>query len=88
MAGDGKTGQITVSIRSSARSRSASSTASIYMNLGVVPVLASKLGGKQWVQARASTQLQQQTASFGDLADQAESNAPEAGPRVPPGSLR
>ena len=78
MAGDGKTGQLTVSTPVVGSIEERIVDGAIYMNLDSFPGAAAELAGKQWVKLDLE-QLQQRDGAFGYLANQAESNSPKQG---------
>jgi len=78
MAGDGKTGELEVSLPIVGSIQERIVDGVIYMNLGSFPGAADKFDGKQWVKLDLE-QLKQQNGIFADLADQAESNSPRQG---------
>ena len=78
MGGDGKTGQISLTIPMMGAIEERFVDGAIYMNLGSIPGAGAELGGKQWVKLDLE-QLEQQSGMFGNLADQAESNSPQQG---------
>jgi hypothetical protein len=78
MSGDGKTGQLSVSMPIVGSIEERIVDGVIYMNLGSLPGAASKLDGKQWVKLDLE-QLKQQNSMFQDLANEAESNSPKQG---------
>jgi hypothetical protein len=78
MAGDGKTGQLNVSMPIVGSIEERIVDGVIYMNLGSFPGASAELDGKQWVKLDLE-QLQQHDGMLGDLADQAESNSPRQG---------
>ncbi|HEY3670823.1 MAG TPA: LppX_LprAFG lipoprotein [Acidimicrobiia bacterium] len=78
MAGDGKTGELQVSMPIVGDIEERVVDGVIYMNLGSFPGAPAELDGKQWVKLDPE-QLQQQGGVFGDLADQAEANSPNQG---------
>jgi hypothetical protein len=77
MSGDGKTGDLKVSMPIVGDIEERIVDGVIYMNLGSFPG-ASELGGKQWVKLDLE-QLKQENGTLRDLADQAESNSPQQG---------
>ncbi len=78
MAGDGKTGELQVSMPVIGDIEERVVDGVIYMNLGSFPGAAGELDGKQWVKLDPE-QLKQQNGALGDLAGQAESNSPKQG---------
>jgi hypothetical protein len=78
MAGDGKNGELTVSLPIVGTIEERIVDGVIYMNLGSFPGAPSDLDGKQWIKLDPE-QLKEQGGMFGDLADQAESNSPRQG---------
>jgi len=78
MAGDGKTGELKVSVPIVGDIEERIVDGVIYMNLGSFPGAPAELDGKQWVKLDPA-QLKQQGGMFGDLANQAESNSPNQG---------
>jgi hypothetical protein len=78
MSGDGKTGQVSVSMPIVGSIEERIVDGVIYMNMGSLPGASAELDGKQWVKLDLE-QLKQQNSMFGDLANQAESNSPKQG---------
>jgi hypothetical protein len=78
MAGDGKTGELKVSMPIVGDIEERIVDGVIYMNLGAFSGASGELGGKQWVKLDPE-QLKQQGGMFGDLAGQTESNSPQQG---------
>jgi hypothetical protein len=78
MAGDGKTGELDISLPIVGSIEERIVDGVIYMNLGSFPGAPAELDGKQWVRLDPE-QLKEQNGMFGDLADQAESNSPKQG---------
>ncbi|HLM16400.1 MAG TPA: LppX_LprAFG lipoprotein [Acidimicrobiia bacterium] len=78
MAGDGKTGELKVSMPIVGELEERIVDGVIYMNLGSFPGAPAELDGKEWVKLDLE-QLKQQDGVFGDLANQAESNSPKQG---------
>jgi hypothetical protein len=78
MSGDGKNGELTVSLPIVGTIEERIVDGVIYMNLGSFPGAPAELDGKQWVKLDPE-QLKQQGGMFGDLADQAEANSPNQG---------
>lgn len=77
-AGDGKTGQITMTLPSVGTIEERIADGTIYMNFGDLP-FASKLDGKHWV-AISLDELKQQTGTdLGGLADQAGAGGSQQG---------
>ena len=80
MAGDGKNGQITMTVPMMGTMEERVVDGVIYVDFGDLP-FASELGGKQWVKLDPE-QLKDDprfSAAFAQLADQAESNSPQQG---------
>jgi hypothetical protein len=78
MAGDGKTGQLNISMPIVGSFEERVVDGVVYMNLGSFPGASAKLDGKQWVKLDLE-ELKQQNSMLGDLAGQAESNSPNQG---------
>ncbi len=77
MAGDGKNGELNISMPIVGSIEERVVDGVIYMNLGSFPGAPSAVAGK-WVKVDPE-QLEQHDGTFGDLADQAESNSPNQG---------
>ena len=80
MAGDGRNGQITMTVPMLGAMEERVVDGVIYMDFGAMP-FASQLGDKQWVKLDPE-QLKDDPrfgAAFSQLADQAESNSPQQG---------
>jgi hypothetical protein len=77
VAGDGKNGQITMTIPSAGTLEERIVDGTVYMNFG--DLLDTDLGGKQWVKIGLDDLQQQSGGALGDLADQAGSNGPQQG---------
>jgi hypothetical protein len=77
MAGDGKNGQLTVSMPVVGSIEERIVDGVIYMDLGSFPGAPDNVAGK-WIKLDPA-QLQQEGGMLGDLAGQAESNSPKQG---------
>jgi LppX_LprAFG lipoprotein len=77
-SGDGKTGQITLTIPSVGTVDERIVDGTVYMNLGDLP-FASKLTDKPWVEVNLDELGQKTGIDLGGLADQAQSNGPQQG---------
>jgi len=77
-AGDGKTGELTVSLPVVGSIEERIVDGVVYMNLASFPGAPDDLDGKQWVKLDPD-QLKQPGGALGGLADQAESNSPKQG---------
>jgi hypothetical protein len=77
MAGDGKTGELDVSMPVVGTLQERIVDGVIYMNLGSFPGAPAQLDGKQWV--KLDPEELKQNGMFGDLAEQAETNSPQQG---------
>jgi hypothetical protein len=78
VAGDGKTGQITLSLSSLGSIEERIVDGTVYANFGDLP-FASKLGATPWVRVSLDELQQRSGADFGGLADQAQSTGPQQG---------
>ncbi len=76
VAGDGKNGQIMMTVPPAGTMETRIVEGTVYMNFG--DLLGTDLGGKQWVKIGLDD-LQGQSGALGNLADQAGSNGPQQG---------
>lgn len=77
VAGDGKNGQITMTVPPAGTFEERIVDGTVYMNFG--DLLGTQLGGKQWVKIGLDDLQQQAGGALGGLADQAGSNGPQQG---------
>jgi hypothetical protein len=77
IAGDGKTGQLTLTMPMLGSIEERIVDGAVYMDLSSIPG-ASGLTDKQWIKLDLE-QLKQQNGAVGDIAGQAESNSPKQG---------
>jgi hypothetical protein len=77
MAGDGKTGELDVSMPIVGTLQERIVDGVIYMNLGSFPGAPAQLDGKQWV--RLDPEQLKQSGMLEGLADQSETNSPKQG---------